>query len=135
VGCRLAPAGEDTKPFNVIMRDTRMIKIEAVIQPYTMEKVREALTKAGVTGMTVYEVKGFGHQKGHSELYRGAEYSVDFLPKLKVELVVADNMADKVIDVITGAAKTGKIGDGKIFTSPISKAIRIRTGESGEKAL
>lgn len=112
-----------------------MIKIEAIIQPYTLEKVREALTKAGVTGMTIYEVKGFGHQKGHSELYRGAEYTVDFLPKLKVEIVVADANADKVIDAITASAKTGKIGDGKIFTSSIGKAVRIRTGESGDKAL
>jgi nitrogen regulatory protein P-II 1 len=85
--------------------------------------------------MTVYEVKGFGHQKGHSELYRGAEYTVDFLPKMKIETVVADNVVDKVVDTIRAAANTGKIGDGKIFTYPIGKAVRIRTGESGEKAL
>jgi nitrogen regulatory protein PII len=112
-----------------------MIKVEAIIKPYTLEKVREALTKAGVTGMTIYEVKGFGRQKGHSELYRGAEYTVDFLPKLKLEVVVADSMVDAVIEAISKAANTGKIGDGKIFTYPIGKAVRIRTGESGEKAL
>jgi len=100
-----------------------------------LDKVREELTKLGVTGMTVYEVKGFGHQKGHSELYRGAEYTVDFLPKMKIETVVADNVVDKVVDTIRAAANTGKIGDGKIFTYPIGKAVRIRTGESGEKAL
>lgn len=112
-----------------------MTKVEAIIKPYTLEKVREALTKAGVTGMTIYEVKGFGRQKGHSELYRGAEYTVDFLPKLKLETVVADSMVDKVLEAITTAANTGKIGDGKIFTYPIGKAVRIRTGESGDKAL
>jgi len=112
-----------------------MTKVEAIIKPYTLEKVREALTKVGVTGMTIYEVKGFGRQKGHSELYRGAEYTVDFLPKLKLETVVADSMTDKVIEAITAAANTGKIGDGKIFTYPIGKAVRIRTGEAGDKAL
>jgi nitrogen regulatory protein PII len=112
-----------------------MVKVEAIIKPYTLEKVREALTKVGVTGMTIYEVKGFGRQKGHSELYRGAEYTVDFLPKLKLETVVTDGMVDKVIETIATAANTGKIGDGKIFTSAIAKAVRIRTGESGEKAL
>jgi nitrogen regulatory protein PII len=112
-----------------------MVKVEAIIKPYTLEKVREALTKIGVTGMTIYEVKGFGRQKGHSELYRGAEYTVDFLPKLKLETVVADNLVDKAIEAISAAANTGKIGDGKIFTYPIGKAVRIRTGESGEKAL
>ncbi len=112
-----------------------MTKVEAIIKPYTLEKVREALTKAGVTGMTIYEVKGFGRQKGHSELYRGAEYTVDFLPKLKLETVVADGMVDKVVEAISTAANTGKIGDGKIFTYPIGKAVRIRTGESGDKAL
>jgi nitrogen regulatory protein P-II 1 len=112
-----------------------MTKVEAIIKPYTLEKVRESLTKAGVSGMTIYEVKGFGRQKGHSELYRGAEYTVDFLPKLKLETVVPDDMVDKVVEAITTAANTGKIGDGKIFTYPIGKAVRIRTGESGEKAL
>lgn len=112
-----------------------MVKVEAIIKPYTLDKVREALTKIGVTGMTIYEVKGFGRQKGHSELYRGAEYTVDFLPKLKLETVVTDALVDKVIEAITAAANTGKIGDGKIFTYPIGKAVRIRTGETGEKAL
>jgi nitrogen regulatory protein P-II 1 len=112
-----------------------MTKVEAIIKPYTLEKVRDALTKVGVTGMTIYEVKGFGRQKGHSELYRGAEYTVDFLPKLKLETVVADDMVDKVLEAIATAANTGKIGDGKIFTYPIGKAVRIRTGESGDKAL
>jgi len=112
-----------------------MTKVEAIIKPYTLEKVREALTKVGVTGMTIYEVKGFGRQKGHSELYRGAEYTVDFLPKLKLETVVSDAMVDKVVEAITSAANTGKIGDGKIFTYPIGKAVRIRTGETNDKAL
>ena len=112
-----------------------MVKVEAIIKPFTLEKVREALTKVGVTGMTIYEVKGFGRQKGHSELYRGAEYTVDFLPKLKLETVVNDNMEEKVIEAISQAANTGKIGDGKIFTYPVGKAVRIRTGEQGDSAL
>ncbi len=112
-----------------------MTKIEAIIKPYTLEKVREALEKAGVTGMTVYEVKGFGRQKGHSEIYRGAEYTVDFLPKLKVETVVQDDHADQVVEAIIEAANTGKIGDGKIFVSSLEQTIRIRTGESGPEAL
>lgn len=112
-----------------------MVKIEAVIKPYTLEKVREALNKAGVTGMTIYEVKGFGRQKGHSELYRGAEYTVDFLPKLKIETVVAADMEDKVIEAIASAANTGKIGDGKIFSYPIGRTLRIRTHEMNEQAL
>lgn len=112
-----------------------MIKIEAIIKPYTLEKVREALNKVGVSGMTIYEVKGFGRQKGHSELYRGAEYTVDFLPKLKLEVVVNDAMEDQVVEAIAEAASTGKIGDGKIFTYPIGKAMRIRTRELNEDAL
>lgn len=112
-----------------------MVKVEAIIKPYTLEKVREALTRIGVTGMTIYEVKGFGRQKGHSELYRGAEYTVDFLPKLKLETVVGDDMAERVVDAISGAANTGKIGDGKIFTFPVGRAIRIRTGEQGDLAI
>ena len=112
-----------------------MIKIEAIIKPYTLDRVREALTAVGVTGMTIYEVKGFGRQKGHSELYRGAEYMVDFLPKLKLELVVTNEMEDQVIGAIVQAANTGKIGDGKIFTYPVGKAVRIRTGELNEAAL
>ncbi|MFI5400887.1 MAG: P-II family nitrogen regulator [SAR324 cluster bacterium] len=112
-----------------------MVKIEAVIKPFALEKVRDALTKLGVTGMTVYEVKGFGRQKGHTELYRGAEYSVDFLPKVKLETIIPAELEDKVVEAITKAASTGKIGDGKIFTYPVGKAVRIRTGERDEKAL
>jgi len=112
-----------------------MTKIEAIIKPYTLEKVRDALEKAGVTGMTIYEVKGFGRQKGYNEIYRGSEYSVDFLPKLKLETIVNDDMTDKVVESIIEAANTGKIGDGKIFTYPVGKAIRIRTKEEGEEAV
>ncbi len=112
-----------------------MIKIEAVIKPFTLEKVREALNEVGVSGLTIYEVKGFGRQKGRSELYRGAEYTVDFLPKLKLETVVTADQEDAVVEAIAAAAGTGKIGDGKIFVSPISKAVRIRTMETDAKAL
>jgi len=112
-----------------------MTKIEAIIKPYTLEKVRTALEEAGVTGMTIYEVKGFGRQKGYNEIYRGSEYAVDFLPKLKLETVVDDKSVNKVIDTIIEAANTGKIGDGKIFTYSVGKAIRIRTKEEGEAAL
>jgi nitrogen regulatory protein P-II 1 len=112
-----------------------MVKIEAVIKPYTLEKVREALNKIGITGMTIYEVKGFGQQKGHSELYRGAEYTVDFLPKLKVETVVPSDKEDAVVEAIAVAAGTGKIGDGKIFVYPVGKVMRIRTRELNEAAI
>jgi nitrogen regulatory protein P-II 1 len=112
-----------------------MKKLEAIIKPFKLEDVREALSKAGVAGMTAVEVKGFGRQKGHSELYRGAEYVVDFLPKVRVELVVADDQVDVSAEVITKAAKTGQIGDGKIFVSPVERVVRIRTGEEGEAAL
>lgn len=112
-----------------------MTKIEAIIKPFILEKVQKALAEAGVTGMTIYEVKGFGRQKGHSEIYRGAEYTVDFLPKLKVETIVEDKAAEAVVEAIIAAANTGKTGDGKIFTYPVDKAVRIRTGEEGEKAL
>ena len=112
-----------------------MIKVEAVIKPFTLEKVREALNKVGVTGLTLYEVKGFGRQKGHSELYRGAEYTVDFLPKLKLETVIPDELEDQVIEAITEAAGTGKIGDGKIFIYPVGKVVRIRTRELNEAAI
>jgi len=112
-----------------------MTKIEAIIKPYTLEKVRDALEKAGVTGMTIYEVKGFGRQKGYSEIYRGSEYSVDFLPKLKLETIVQDDQTDSVVETIIKAANTGKIGDGKIFTYPVGRAVRIRTKEEGEAAL
>jgi nitrogen regulatory protein P-II 1 len=112
-----------------------MKKIEAIIKPFKLDEVREYLSEIGVTGLTVTEVKGFGRQKGHTELYRGAEYVVDFLPKIKLELVLADNMVDSAIEAITKAAHTGKIGDGKIFVSPVEQVIRIRTGETGEEAV
>jgi nitrogen regulatory protein P-II 1 len=112
-----------------------MVKIEAVIKPFALDKVRDALSKLGVSGMTVYEVRGFGKQKGHTELYRGAEYTVDFLPKVKLETIVKSDMEEKVVDAIIKAASSGKIGDGKIFTYPVGRAIRIRTGEQGDNAL
>ena len=112
-----------------------MKKIEAIIKPFKLDEVREALSEIGVTGLTVTEVKGFGRQKGHTELYRGAEYVVDFLPKIKVEVVIAAGLADKVIEAIVNAARTGKIGDGKIFVYSVEQVIRIRTGESGEAAI
>lgn len=112
-----------------------MKKIEAVIKPFKLEDVKDALTEAGITGMTVSDVKGYGRQQGHSELYRGAEYVVDFLPKIKLELIVAEADVDSTIDIIIEAAKTGKIGDGKIFVSPIEKTVRIRTGEKDEDAI
>jgi len=112
-----------------------MKKIEAVIKPFKLEEVREALSALGVSGLTVTEVKGFGRQKGHTELYRGAEYVVDFLPKVKVEVVVAAGMLDAAVDAIVKAAHTGKIGDGKIFVTSVEQVIRIRTGETGETAI
>ena len=112
-----------------------MKKIEAIIKPFKLEEVKDALAEVGVVGMSVTEVKGFGRQKGHTEIYRGSEYTVDFLPKVKIETVVADGTGDDAIAAITKAAATGKIGDGKIFVQPIEQAIRIRTGESGEEAV
>jgi nitrogen regulatory protein P-II 1 len=112
-----------------------MKKIEAIIKPFKLDEVKSALTKIGVQGMTVTEVKGFGRQKGHTEVYRGAEYKIDFLPKAKIEMIVTDEMVSQVIETIERAAKTGKIGDGKIFVSPIEEVIRIRTGERGRDAL
>ena len=112
-----------------------MKKIEAIIKPFKLDEVKEALQENGVQGLSVVEVKGFGRQKGHTELYRGAEYVVDFLPKVKVEVVLSDDMVDTAINVIMEAARTKKIGDGKIFVSPVEQAIRIRTGEDGETAL
>lgn len=112
-----------------------MKKIEAIIKPFKLDDVKEKLAGLGVKGMTVVEVRGFGRQKGHTEIYRGAEYVVDFLPKIKIELVVADNQVAEVVDAIRTAANTGKIGDGKIFVFPIEEVVRIRTGESGEEAL
>ena len=112
-----------------------MKKVEAIIKPFKLDEVKEALQEIGVEGLTVLEAKGFGRQKGHTELYRGAEYIVDFLPKVKVEVVIPDQMLDLVIDAILAAAKTDKIGDGKVFVSTIDKAIRIRTGEIDEDAI
>ena len=112
-----------------------MRKIEAIIKPFKLDEVKEALHNIGIQGMTVTEVKGFGRQKGHTELYRGAEYVVDFLPKIKVEIAVSDDMADKTVEAIVQAANTGRIGDGKIFVLPVEEAIRIRTGERGPEAV
>jgi nitrogen regulatory protein P-II 1 len=112
-----------------------MRKIEAVIKPFKLDEVKEALHEIGIQGMTVTEVKGFGRQKGHTELYRGAEYVVDFLPKIKIEIAVSDETADKVVEAIVGAANTGRIGDGKIFVLPMEEAVRIRTGERGPDAV
>ena len=112
-----------------------MKKIEAIIKPFKLDDVREALSDIGVNGLTVTEVKGFGRQKGHTELYRGAEYVVDFLPKIKLELVIADETVESAVDAIIKAAHTGKIGDGKIFVSAVEQVIRIRTGETGESAV
>jgi nitrogen regulatory protein P-II 1 len=112
-----------------------MKKIEAIIKPFKLDEVREALSEIGITGMTVTEVKGFGRQKGHTELYRGAEYVVDFLPKVKLEVVARDDHVERCIDAIGKAARTGKIGDGKIFVYPVEQVIRIRTGESGPDAI
>ncbi|MDP3266184.1 MAG: P-II family nitrogen regulator [Sulfuricurvum sp.] len=112
-----------------------MKKIEAVIKPFKLEDVKDALAEIGITGMTVSEVKGYGRQKGHSELYRGAEYVVDFIPKIKMEMVVDDSMVDQVVNTVVEAARTGKIGDGKIFVTDISRIIRIRTGETDSEAI
>ena len=112
-----------------------MKKIEAIIKPFKLDEVKEALQEAGVQGLSVIEVKGFGRQKGHTELYRGAEYVVDFLPKVKIEVVLADDQVDAAVAAIIAAARTGKIGDGKIFVSTVEQAIRIRTGENGDDAL
>ena len=112
-----------------------MKKIEAIIKPFKLDEVKEALAKQGIHGMTVSEVKGFGRQKGHTELYRGAEYVVDFLPKVKIEAAVNDDVVERVIEAIESSARTGKIGDGKIFVSPLDQVVRIRTGETGNDAL
>jgi nitrogen regulatory protein PII len=112
-----------------------MKKIEAIIKPFKLEEVKDALAELGVEGMTVTEVKGFGRQKGHTEIYRGSEYTVDFLPKVKIEIVLSDDIADKAVTTIVGAAKTGKIGDGKVFVLPVDSAVRIRTEETGDKAV
>jgi nitrogen regulatory protein PII len=112
-----------------------MKKIEAIIKPFKLEEVKDALAELGVEGMTVTEVKGFGRQKGHTEIYRGSEYTVDFLPKVKIEIVLSDDIAEKAVTTIVGAAKTGKIGDGKVFVLPVDSAVRIRIEETGDKAV
>jgi nitrogen regulatory protein P-II 1 len=112
-----------------------MKKVEAIIKPFKLDEVKEALANVGVEGMTVSEVKGFGRQKGHTEIYRGSEYTVDFLPKIKIEVVLSDNQVDPAVEAIVKAAKTGKIGDGKVFVSPIENAVRIRTEQTGEEAV
>jgi nitrogen regulatory protein P-II 1 len=112
-----------------------MKKVEAIVKPFKLDDVKEALTEIGVIGMTVMEVRGFGRQKGHTELYRGSEYTIDFLPKVKIEIVVADQLVSKVVDTIIAAAKTGSIGDGKVFVLPVEESVRIRTGERGEDAI
>jgi nitrogen regulatory protein PII len=112
-----------------------MKKVEAIIKPFKLDAVKEALASVGVEGMTVSEVKGFGRQKGHTEIYRGSEYTVDFLPKIKIEVVLVDNVVDSAVEAIVKAAKTGKIGDGKVFVSAVDNAIRIRTEETGERAV
>ncbi len=112
-----------------------MKKIEAIVKPFKLDDVRDALQEMGIAGMTVTEVKGFGRQKGHTELYRGAEYVVDFLPKLKIEVVLPDALVDRAVDAIVAAARTGKIGDGKVFVSDVARIIRIRTGEEGDEAV
>ena len=112
-----------------------MKKIEAVIKPFKLDDVKAALTSAGIIGMTVTEVRGFGRQKGHTEMYRGGEYKVEFLPKIKLEIVVPDSLADKVVSLVVAAARTGSIGDGKVFVEPLEEALRIRTGERGDNAV
>lgn len=112
-----------------------MKKIEVIIKPFKLEDVKDALAEIGVTGMTVYEVKGYGRQKGHSELYRGAEYVVDFMPKIKLDIIISEEEVDKVVDVIVESARTGKIGDGKIFISSVENIVRIRTGETDSEAI
>ncbi len=112
-----------------------MKKIEAIIKPFKLDEVKEALNEIGIQGMTVSEVKGFGRQKGHTELYRGAEYVVDFIPKIKLEIIIGDDIVAKVVDTVEQAAKTGRIGDGKIFITPVEEVVRIRTGERGQDAI
>ncbi len=121
--------------LNLNQAGITMKKIEAIIKPFKLDEVKEALQEIGVQGLSVVEVKGFGRQKGHTELYRGAEYVVDFLPKVKIEVVLADDLVDSAIESITNAAKTDKIGDGKIFVSTVEQAFRIRTGETGDDAI
>ncbi len=120
---------------NPIREEINVKKIEAIIKPFKLDEVKEALHEIGVSGITVTEARGFGRQKGHTELYRGAEYVVDFLPKVKLEVIVADEQAERVVEAVAAAAQTGRIGDGKIFVSPIESALRIRTGETNDDAI
>jgi nitrogen regulatory protein PII len=116
-------------------RENKMKQVTAMIKPFKLDDVREALAEVGVQGMTVSEVKGFGRQKGHTEIYRGAEYAVDFLPKIKIDIVLADEMVERAVEAIIQAAHTGKVGDGKVFVSPVEQVVRIRTGETGDAAV
>jgi nitrogen regulatory protein P-II 1 len=134
VCCRGEPS-QCASPFNILLKQHDMKKIEAIIKPFKLEEVKDALSEVGVEGMTVSEVKGFGRQKGHTEIYRGSEYTVDFLPKIKVEIVVGDERVEAAVSAIVKAAKTGKIGDGKVFVSNVEEAVRIRTEEKGESAV
>jgi len=127
--------GSCSGPGKKKRREEKVKKIECIIKPFKLDEVREALTKLGVQGMTITEAKGFGRQKGHSELYRGSEYTVDFLPKVKVEVVIPDEQAEEVVEAVLSSARTERIGDGKIFVLPVQDAIRIRTGERGEMAI
>jgi nitrogen regulatory protein P-II 1 len=129
-------AGSNTEPESQTRHHSpRMKKIEAIIKPFKLEEVKDALAEMGIEGMTVTEVKGFGRQKGHTEIYRGSEYTVDFLPKVKLEVVLADDVVEKAVATIVASAKTGKIGDGKVFVMPVEHAVRIRTEETGDKAV
>ncbi len=121
--------------YNIVKGTEKMKKIEVIIKPFKLEDVKDALVEVGITGMSVYDVKGYGRQQGHSELYRGAEYVVDFLPKIKIDIVVKDEMVETVINAIVNSARTGKIGDGKIFVSSLDEVIRIRTEERGSEAI
>jgi len=126
---------QNTKPDVPNSAEPIMKKIEAIIRPFRLDDVKEALDEAGVVGLTITEVKGYGRQKGHTELYRGAEYVVDFVPKLKLEVVVTDELVERAVEAITEAARSGRVGDGKIFISPVDDAIRIRTGDRGDSAV
>lgn len=132
---RLRARDEHEGTLKQALIHTEMKKVEAIIKPFKLEDVKEALSEIGIQGMTVTEVKGFGRQKGHTEIYRGSEYTVDFLPKVKLEIVVDDTQVDEVVDKIVSTANTGKIGDGKVFVSPVEEAVRIRTGEKGAEAV
>jgi|WetSurMetagenome_2_1015567.scaffolds.fasta_scaffold582863_2 nitrogen regulatory protein P-II 1 len=127
--------GHSDSGDNNFLEDVMLKKIEAIVKPFKLDEVKDALNDLGIKGMTISEVKGFGRQKGHTEIYRGAEYVIDFLPKVKIEIVVDETMAGKVVEVIQKSARTGKIGDGKIFVIPVDEVIRIRTGEQGKEAI